>query len=390
MGVEAAGYIADLNPLWPLATDGVNAGDDHFRNFKKSVQDTWPLLDGPVNLTPDQLNALANVSGRNHIHNAAMQVAQRGTSFTAATTFLNNDDAYTLDRWFILSDGNDIVDVTQSTEAPADGVYSIALDVETVNKKFGIAQIIEQKDCAGLFGQSVTLSFKAKVSATTKLDNLKAAIISWSGSADVVTSDVISSWNAEGTAPNLIANATYENTPVNLNPTTSWATYSVTGPVDTASAKNIMVFIWSDVTDTTLGDFLYITDVQLEKGTIATPIERRPFSAELDICQRCLPVSDQFYLDGQCYGTNSAYFSPSFRVKARIAPTAIALTASVGSYNVTNSAFANQVCNSITFGSANVGGGAFPAVVNGTPLVAGNAAKLVLGTNPILWTGAEL
>lgn len=224
---------------------------------------------------------------RNVIHNSNFQVAQRGTSFTS-TGSANNDDTYQLDRWYLLSDGNDAVDVTQATDAPTNGLNSIGLDVETINKKFGIAQIIEQKDSIGLIGNTVTLSFAAKVSSTTKLDNVKAAIVAWSGTADVVTSDIISAWGAEGTNPTLIANATYENSPANLNVTTSWARYSVSAAIDTASTKNILVFIWSDVTDTTLGDFLYVTDVQLELGAVATPYfpAGRSFNEELSTCQR--------------------------------------------------------------------------------------------------------
>ena len=222
---------------------------------------------------------------RNHLINGNFAIAQRGASFVSGA---NNDDTYNLDRWYVLSDGNDVVDITQSTtEVPANGSQtSIALDVETTAKKFGIAQIIEQRNCQGLIGNTVTLSFKAKVSSTTKLDNVKCAIVAWSGTADTVTSDIVSAWNVEGTDPTLIANATYENTPANLNVTTSWATYSVSAAVDTASTKNIIVFIWSDVTDTTAGDFLYITDVQVEIGSVATPFERRPIGTELALCQR--------------------------------------------------------------------------------------------------------
>jgi hypothetical protein len=222
---------------------------------------------------------------RNHLLNGAMMVAQAGTSFTS-TGSANSDDTYNLDQWILLSDGNDIVDVTQSAEAPTEGLNSIALDVETVNKKFGIFQPIEMTNSTGLIGQTVTLSFKAKVSSTTKLDNIKAAIISWDGTFNAVTSDIISAWGVEGTNPTLVANWTYENTPANLGVTTSWATFSVTAAIDTASTKNIGVFIWSDVTDTTLGDFLYITNVQLEIGGVATPFERRPFWLEYFLCER--------------------------------------------------------------------------------------------------------
>jgi hypothetical protein len=220
---------------------------------------------------------------KNRIINGDFKVAQRGTSFTSGS---NSDDTYNLDRWYVLSDGNDIVDITQTTTVPTGAQNSIGLDVETINKKFGIAQIIEASNCFDVIGGNVTLSFQAKVSSLTKLDNVKCAIVAWSGTADTVTSDIISAWGAEGTNPTLIANATYENTPANLSVTTSFASYSVTANVDTASTKNIIVFIWSDVTDTTLGDFLYITNVQLESGSTATSFDYRPIGTELALCQR--------------------------------------------------------------------------------------------------------
>lgn len=223
---------------------------------------------------------------KNYLINGGFAVAQRGTSFTSGA---NNDDAYTLDRWYILSDDNDVIDVTQdTTTVPTNGEFAIALDVETTNKKFGIATIIENKDIIGLVGNTVTFSFKAKVSDTTKLDNVKAAIVAWSGTADIVTSDIISAWGAEGTNPTLVANATYENTPANLNVTTSYATYSITAPIDTASTGNLILFIWSDVTDTTAGDFLYIAESKLELGSIATPFvyAGETFAGELVACQR--------------------------------------------------------------------------------------------------------
>jgi hypothetical protein len=230
---------------------------------------------------------------KNRLLNGSFNIAQRGTSFVSGA---NNDDTYNLDRWYVLSDGNDAVDITQTTTVPTGAKYSIGLDVETVNKKFGIAQIIENVNCYDAIGGNVTLSFQAKVSATTKLDNVKCAVVAWSGTADTVTSDIISAWGAEGTNPTLIANATYENTPANLNVTTSFATYSVTANVDTASTANIIVFIWSDVTDTTAGDFLHITNAQLEVGTTATPFERRMFGQELLLCQR-------YYEKSYDYGT---------------------------------------------------------------------------------------
>jgi hypothetical protein len=260
---------------------------------------------------------------KNRLINGSFDIAQRGTSFTSGA---NNDDTYNLDRWYVLSDGNDVVDITQTTTVPTGAKYSIGLDVETANKKFGIAQIIENVNCYDAIGGNVTLSFQAKVSATTKLDNVKCAVIAWSGTADTVTSDIISAWGAEGTNPTLIANATYENTPANLNVTTSWATYSVTANVDTASTANIIVFIWSDVTDTTAGDFLYITNAQLEIGTSATPFERRLYNQELANCQRyCLKycgttVNEEANASINGYNGTTAYGSIFTVVPMRTSP----------------------------------------------------------------------
>ena len=277
-------------------------------------------------LVVDKIQNLAGAGlgspDRNAIINGQGAIAQRGTSFVSGA---NNDGVYTLDRWKLLSDGNDIVDVTQETSTvPTNKQYAIALDVETTNKKFGITQCVENKNCVGLIGQTVTLSFQAKVSATTKLDNVKAAIISWSSTADSPTADMISAWGSEGTNPTLASNFTYENTPANLNVTTSYATYSVSAAVDTSSTANIAVFIWSDVTDTTAGDFLYITDVQLEAGAVATSYNQRSYLDSFNECLRYfyrLRKTNSYgeFVTIRTYsgddGTGVLYFSTPMRVQ---------------------------------------------------------------------------
>lgn len=220
--------------------------------------------------------------GRNRLINGDMRVAQRGTSFVAGA---NNDDTYNLDRWTLLSDGNDIVDITQANVAPSGGLFSMGLDVETANKKFGILQIIEQRNIVGMFNQPVTLSFSARTTGTS-IGNLKAVILSWTGTADTVTSDVVSAWGADGVTPTWAASWTAENTPQNLAPSNTWTRYSITATLDTASTNNVAVFIWCDDMTTTVGDFLYLTDVQLEVGSLATPYERRQMQQEVALCQR--------------------------------------------------------------------------------------------------------
>lgn len=273
--------VTAAQPVVGDANGVVSCFADGFYRFiiKDSADNTLYTWDY-YEIIPDE------VSASNPIINGHMNIWQRGTSFTSTTTPANNDDTYLMDRWYLLSDGNDIVDVTrESSVVPTGSQYAVCLDVETVNKKFGIAQIIRAADSAHFIGSTVTLSFQAKVSATTNLDNVKAAIVAWNGTANVVTSDIVSAWNVEGTNPTLVGNATYENTPANLSVTTSYATYSVTGALDTASAANIVLFIWSDVTTTSLGEFLYITDVKLELGSAATPMQFVPLEEELMRCQ---------------------------------------------------------------------------------------------------------
>jgi len=318
------------------------------------------------------------ITGANALINGQFAVAQRATSFVAGA---NNDTDYTLDRWKLFSDGNDIVDVTQdTTTVPTNRQYAIALDVETANKKFGIAQIVEQKDCVNLIGGTVTLSFQAKVSATTNLDNVKAAIISWSGTADDPTDDMISAWGAEGTDPTLATNFTYENTPANLNLTTSYATYSVTATVDTASAKNIIVFIWSDVTTTSAGEFLYLSDVKLEAGQTATPFEHRSYGDELARCQRyyfkilSTSSADAFAV-GQNNTTLRADGSLGFPVTMRASPTAIETTGTATDYLI-NTVGSNYTCNAVpSFIRANFQNAYFRFPTAGT-IPAGSGAML--------------
>ncbi len=259
-------------------------------NMDQGVATTDSPSFAGLSVNGNPIATAGSLSNRNKIINGTMQIAQRGTNFAGGTT--NADDAYTLDRWYVLSEGSDSVDVDQIADSPDTGGKCIRLDVETTGEKFGIAQIVEASNCTGLIGNTVTLSFAAKVS-NARIDTIKAAVVAWSGTADTVTSDIISAWNADGTTPTLIANATFENTSADLGVTTSWAAYEITATVDTSSTANLIVFIWSDdATNPLAGDFLYVTNVQLEAGDTATPFEHRSYGQELALCQRYYFASD--------------------------------------------------------------------------------------------------
>ncbi len=227
---------------------------------------------------------------RNALINSSFQVNQHAVAtYTSATTPANSDDTYLLDQWILLSDGNDIVDVSQeATVIPTGGSNSIKFDVETINKKFGIVQIIENKDAIKYAGKYASLQFKAYTTTGHALRNVRAAVLSWNSTADTVTSDVIAAWGNEGTNPTWATNWTAENTAANLVlVANTWTTYKIENIyVDTASMTNLAVVIWVDDTDGTTEDLLYITDVQLNAGSVCLPYMPRCYMEDLKLCSR--------------------------------------------------------------------------------------------------------
>ncbi len=233
---------------------------------------------------------LLEYTGRNALINGDFRVAERGTSFTRTTTPANSDDTYLFDRCTLLSDGNDRADISQETSVvPTDGYAAIKFDVETVSgtsEKFGIIQIIEARDAAQFDGKTASLSFKARTTSG-QVENLRAHVLAWDSTADAVTSDVVSAWGAEGSNPTFVANWTAENVAANLVLSDAYQTFKVEGiSIDTSGMTNLAVFIHVDDTDLVATDVLYITDIQLEIGPVATSFERRPIAEERDLCDR--------------------------------------------------------------------------------------------------------
>ena len=63
-----------------------------------------------------QIESADTISSNNALINGDMVIWQRGTSIVSdSTPVVNDDDTYICDRWILLSDGDDIVDVTRST-----------------------------------------------------------------------------------------------------------------------------------------------------------------------------------------------------------------------------------------------------------------------------------
>ncbi|GJQ59791.1 MAG: hypothetical protein D8M57_13255 [Candidatus Scalindua sp. AMX11] len=236
---------------------------------------------------------IATASGKklkNLIINPMFEIGQRGTVFDASTTFTNDDDTYLSDRYILLSDGNDIVDVTHQTDGGVSGNDPyVRFDVETISKKFGYLQVIENANLKEVLGGNVSFSFEARVSDATKLSDIRAVVLAWDSTVDTVTSDVVSAWNAEGAVITPATNWTAENVAADLGVTATWARYTIENiSIDTASAVNVAIFIYSNdvATNDTLGSLFEMTKIQLEPGTVATPFEYRDIEIDIAKAQR--------------------------------------------------------------------------------------------------------
>jgi len=146
----------------------------------------------------------------------------------------------------------------------------------------------------------------------------------------------------------------------------------------------------------TNGATFYITGVQLEVGSVATPFERRPFGAELALCQRYY-YKNQAETDNaafgmaQCETTTSAWGIIYFPVKLRIRPTALEQSGTASNYRVYHSG-TTTTCNSVpTYDSSTTSyaGAVYFPVASG--LTVGRGAGLIANNvNAYLAWSAEL
>lgn len=230
----------------------------------------------------------------NLLVNGCCRVWQRGPDITAAGTYTNADDSYVLDHVVLLSDGDDIVDVAQETSVVPTGAHSaIKATIVTANKKFGFLFPLEAKDAAAIIGGTASVSFEARHGTVAR--KMRAVLLAWDGTADAITSDVVSVWGVEGIEPTWAANWTREGSaPSDLVLSTSYQTFTVEGvSIDTASAANVALFIWNDEDDASAAELFYISEVKVEKGALATAFVARPYVTEKELCKRYFRTSFQ-------------------------------------------------------------------------------------------------
>jgi len=205
------------------------------------------------------------VSGRkNLIINGAMQVAQRGTSFTAT-----GSDTDIVDRFFARANTTNINVAQQSnTISLISSKYMIQFTGAASNTGLYLGQRIEAKNTAHLEDKSITISFYIKNdSGATINPNLNIY-------RPTTTDDTFSALTQLQSSVNTgdITNGTE----VRVS-----HTYDLTGD-DLSKGVQVWVQLSSAFTSGTIN----ITGVQLELGSTATDFEHRSYGEELALCQR--------------------------------------------------------------------------------------------------------
>ena len=206
------------------------------------------------------------LSNRNLIINGNFAINQRGGSNTTINT-------YALDRWrsyggpmgFTISQ-QDVLS-TLSTSRYAMRFQRTSGNTQTNNT--GVVQGIESKNCEGLAGTQLTLSFKARAGADLS-DDLDARFFYGTGTDENPVS-MTGMTNDGGTDFTL---------------TTSFATYTKTVTVPASTTQISLTFAVTPTGTAGTNDWFEVAEVQVERGSVATPFEHRSYGDELARCLR--------------------------------------------------------------------------------------------------------
>jgi hypothetical protein len=238
------------------------------------------------------------VGTRNRIINGAMEIDQRNAG--ASVTINATSNTYVMDRWRCRGETSDgVYTCQQVSDAPAGFKNSAKITVTTADasvdagKVYGFQQWLEGFNIADLDwgtanAKTITISFWVRSSLTGTfgggLSNGSlnrsypftytiSAANTWEQKSITIAGDTSGTWvstNAAALRLNYNIGAGSEN----IGTAGAWNSdndFSATGAVDLINTLNAT---WQ------------ITGVQLEKGSTATPFERRQFGTELALCQR--------------------------------------------------------------------------------------------------------
>ena len=306
---------------------------------------------GEINLTNTNFVPNSSFMFRNKIINGGMQIAQRDTSFTFAhdNSTAKPRNGYHLDRFAIYLHNTDEYECTVSqysmtsaeinTTGHAKALKLLTVDAESsgiANDEYArITYRPEAKDIQDFLhgtasAKTATLSFWIKSSvAGTFGFNLYRYVSS--GTNRIInlsyTINATNTWEHKtiqipgDTGGNLAPNDTTAGFILIWQLAAGSNFYSSSSSSWTDYASTRLMGNHSDAVITTASADWYLTGVQLEIGTVATPFEHRPVSVELSLCQRYCTVMSLSNLAGRGSSASSVVFGVSTPTTMRAVPT---------------------------------------------------------------------
>jgi len=276
---------------------------------------------------------------RNIIINGAMQVAQRGTSSTGLGA---SDGYFTVDRYKMIVGGS-AGRFTQSQVSVSDlSGFTKALKLECTTTDTSIAsgeyllleQSFEGQDVQQLKkgtseAEEVTISFyvKANANATYVLemyDGDNARHLSQSFNVTTSWNRIILTYSGDTTGAFDNDNAQSLRLFFWLHSGSSYNSGTISTTWHTTNANRAAgITSFFDSTDRTF----FITGLQMEVGSVATPFEHRSFGEELALCMRYYEHDDSEGSDNYRISFNkgttgeSYYYAISYAVTKRAKPT---------------------------------------------------------------------
>jgi len=291
---------------------------------------------------------------RNIIINGAMQVAQRATSATG----LGDSDTYAVcDRWKLVKEATTAgrLTMSQDSSAPSGFGNSLKLDCTTADTSIAAGEVLLlQQRIEGQNLQafakgtsdakefSVSFYVKGNASATYVCelhdqDNSRQCsktfnvTTSWTRIELLFPADTTGAFdddNARSLNLNIALNAGSDYTSGTLN-SSAFAS-------NTNANRYVGISSFFDSTDRTF----FITGVQLEVGSQATPFEHRSFGEELELCSRYFQKissnsNDAGHITNGMITSDRFYGVLNYNKQMRAAPT---ITGTSGDFNIQSSA----------------------------------------------------
>jgi len=277
-----------------------------------------------------------NVTGanKNRIINGDMRIDQRNAGASVTPTA----SGYTLDRWRAGVTDASLFSVQRSTTAPTGFTNSLVFtslsaDSGSAGDQYGISQRIEGYQIGDLAwgtanAKTVTLSFWVRSSLTgTFGGSIRnnsvnrsyvftysiAAANTWEYKTITIPGDTSGTWDTSTNIGILLNFGLGEGSSVS-GTAGSWSSNNYTGATGAVQVTATNGATW------------YITGVQLEAGSVATPFEHRNFGDELVRCQRycqryqSAAAPNGSIAAGTCGSSSVAYFSLIFVNQFRASP----------------------------------------------------------------------